>query len=55
MTDPTPRRNFSAELADARARNDWEAHERIWEERRVASVMADEARLGAASPEEAQA
>ena len=38
-------RNFAAELDAARASNDWDACERIWEERRVASVEADEAML----------
>lgn len=42
MTAP---RDFEAELAAARAAEDWEAHARIWEERRQASVAADEASL----------
>lgn len=40
-------RDFSAELAAARDAQDWAAHERIWEERRVAAVTADEADLHA--------
>ena len=36
-------RNYAAELEAARAAGDWDAHTRIWEERRVASVEADEA------------
>lgn len=38
-------RDFSAELQAAREAQDWAAHERIWEERRVASVEADETAL----------
>ena len=38
-------RDFPAELAAAREIGDWSAHERIWEERRVGSVEADEASL----------
>ena len=38
-------RDFTAELAAAREAGDWAAHERIWEERRVGSVAADEAIL----------
>lgn len=41
-------RDFAAELAAARAAEDWEAHSRIWEERRGADVDADERRLEAA-------
>lgn len=36
-------RNFAAELNVAREAGDWAAHERIWEERRVARVEAEEA------------
>jgi len=35
-------RNFTNELQAARDANDWEAHARIWEERRTASVEHDE-------------
>jgi hypothetical protein len=38
-------RDFAAELQAARAAEDWAAHERIWEERRLAEVACDEAAL----------
>lgn len=38
-------RNFQAELQAARTAGDWEAHARIWEERRLAEVDADEAAI----------
>lgn len=38
-------RDFAAELAAARTAGDWVEHDRIWEERRVGSVEADEATL----------
>lgn len=38
-------RDFAAELVAAREAGDWDAHARIWEERRVGSVEADEATL----------
>lgn len=38
-------RDFAAELIAAREAGDWDAHARIWEERRVGSVEADEAAL----------
>jgi len=38
-------RDFAAELAAARAAQDWAAHERIWEERRIAAVEFNEANL----------
>jgi hypothetical protein len=44
LTTAAPR-NFAAELAAARTAGDWAAHERIWDERRVADVDADEASL----------
>lgn len=40
-------RNFSVEIEAARKAQDWEAHSRIWDERRRAEVLADEARLEA--------
>jgi hypothetical protein len=36
-------RDFTAELAEARKAEDWKTHARIWEERRLAAVDADEA------------
>lgn len=44
MTTSSPR-DFSAELAAARTSGDWTSHERIWDERNVASVEADEASI----------
>lgn len=38
-------RNFAAELQAARDAQDWDAHARIWEERRLAVVAAEEAAL----------
>ena len=38
-------RNYSQEIAEARANEDWALHEKLWEERRVAEVEADEAAL----------
>jgi len=38
-------RDFSAELKAASAAGDWDAHARIWDERRVAEVAADEAAI----------
>lgn len=38
-------RDFSAELTAAREAGDWDAHARIWEERRVAEVEAEEEAL----------
>jgi hypothetical protein len=38
-------RNYSQEIAAARANEDWALHEKLWEERRVAEVEADEAAL----------
>lgn len=43
MTNTT--RDFAAELKAARIAEDWATHERVWEERRVASVARDEAAL----------
>lgn len=43
-------RDFSAELLAAREAGDWVAHARIWEERRIGSVEADEEALGASVP-----
>lgn len=48
-------RDFAAELAAARAAEDWTAHERIWEERRAADVAADEAALAMALAIDAEA
>jgi hypothetical protein len=45
------RRDFAAELVEAREAQDWDAHERIWEERRVASVEDDEASLNEPEPD----
>ena len=39
------RRNFAAELQAARNAQAWAAHERIWEERRMADVEQDELEL----------
>lgn len=36
-----PARDFSAELYAAREAQDWDAHERIWEERRVYEVQTE--------------
>lgn len=41
QTQHSPR-DFAAELEAARIAGDWDAHARIWEERRVAAVEADE-------------
>lgn len=38
-------RNFTQEIAEARANEDWALHEKLWEERRQAEVEADEAAL----------
>ena len=38
-------RDYSAQLAQARADGDWNAHARIWEERRLAAVDHDERQL----------
>lgn len=38
-------RNFTKEIAEARANEDWALHEKLWEERRLAEVEADEAAL----------
>lgn len=40
-------RNFRAELDAAAEAQDWEAHARIWDERRIACVERDEADLAA--------
>lgn len=40
-------RDFSAELLAARNAKDWAAHERIWEERRLAWIEVEEADLAA--------
>lgn len=45
-------RDFSKELQAARDAQDWAAHERIWEDRRVADVAADEADLHALPDEQ---
>jgi hypothetical protein len=43
-TDMTTR-DFTAELEAAREAGNWDAHARIWEERRLAEVESDEAQL----------
>lgn len=38
-------RNITQEIEEARRNEDWELHAKLWEERRVAEVEADEASL----------
>ena len=38
-------RNSTREIEKARRNEDWALHERLWEERRIAEVEADEAAL----------
>jgi hypothetical protein len=47
----TDRRDYAAELDATRKAQDWDAHERIWEERRAAEVDADEAILDEPEPD----
>lgn len=47
MADDDYNRSLTTRLEDARKSGDWVAHERLWGERRIAEVRADEARLAA--------